>query len=271
MFIIIAKEPCQYVLCCCMTYCCSHFLNTSASTFHVLDQLAYSPDRVLRAVFNTRMWLSAKVKTFCSAAIISLSNTGHWFKNGQTLLRNDVCLSSASLCMAFYNFCHSHGHWFYTCNLHILLLMLCLQHTHPHVHPPMLVHCVVCFLLSFLTRLCWLFLHPFLLPHVLPFLLTPIHLLARSLTHTDSLTRTDSLTLTHSHWLSLTHADSHSQTHSHTHLLTHSYSLTHLFTHPLNHMLTLLHSLSHLFALFLHTCNSLKHCFDVSTVHRGWV
>jgi hypothetical protein len=44
----------------------------------------YSPDKVLREVLN--MWLGAKVKTFSSAAIVSLSNTGQsLFKNRETV------------------------------------------------------------------------------------------------------------------------------------------------------------------------------------------
>jgi hypothetical protein len=72
----------------CMTDCLmlftffKHF--SMYSTFHVLDQVTYSPDRVLRERLN--MWLGAKVKKFCSAAIVSLSNTGYWlFKNRETV------------------------------------------------------------------------------------------------------------------------------------------------------------------------------------------
>ena len=187
-----------------IAYCCSHFWDTSACAFHVLDQPTYSPDRVLREVLN--VWSGAKMKTSYSAAIVSLSNTGHWlFKNRETLLKNDVCVSvwPSAIFMSFSQALVLH--------LKPAYFMPCAQiHTHPHVHPSVHVHSVACFFLSFLTCSCWLFLHPFLLPHVLPFLLTPTHLLARSLTH------------------SLTHSRCHLYWHSHTHSLAHSHAC--LFT-----------------------------------------
>jgi hypothetical protein len=59
---------------------------------------------------------------------------------------------------------------------------------------------------------------------------------------------------------------------SFTAIFTHSYPLACLLTHSLPHTQWLphTHSLTFAFGLFLHTSSSLKHYFEVSTVHRGW-